>query len=186
MLLREDGALYNNVLYMSSEEGSEFVPDESAPLNLRNPMPLEAAVVAACILLAFAAWMILRKRGKTQWMWAILPALSLAAAGAALLLAGTSSMSKPVAAVAVNLVQDQEGNTTKMKMRTRHRRNRQRCGQYTGAAANMKPRSTRKLRGRRSVLQQYARRKTTEKWTPRSGWRTTDFTAPSATVCHSA
>lgn len=113
MLLREDGALYNDVLYMSSDEGSEFVPDESAPLNLRNPMPLQAAVVAACILLAFGAWMILRKRGKTQWMWAILPALSLAAAGAALLLAGASSMSKPVAAVAVNLVQDQEGNTTR-------------------------------------------------------------------------
>ena len=62
ILLREDGSLYNDILYMSSDDGAEFAPDESAPLNLRNPMPLEAAVVAVCILLAFAAWMILRKR----------------------------------------------------------------------------------------------------------------------------
>ena len=113
MLLREDGTLYSNMLYMGKNEGSEFVPDEDMPLNLKNPMPLEAAVIAVCILLACAAWLILRKHGKTQWMWAILPAISLAAAGMAVLLAGGSSMNRPVAAVAVSLLQDQSGTTTR-------------------------------------------------------------------------
>ena len=113
MLLREDSNLYNDMLYNSDDEGAEFVPDEEMPLNLKNPMPLEAAVIAVCILLACAAWLILRKHGKTQWMWAILPALSVAAAGAALLFAGGSSMNSPVAAVTVNLLQDQSGAMTR-------------------------------------------------------------------------
>ena len=113
MLLREDAALYNNILYSGGGGGAQNIPGEDTPLNLRNPMPAAAIVIAGSALLACAAWLILRKYGKTQWMWAVLPLLSLAAAGAAVLLAGTSSMNSPVAATAVNLVQDDSGRMTR-------------------------------------------------------------------------
>ena len=113
MLLREDASLYNNLLYANSESNARYIPDEETRITLRNPMPAAAAVIAGCAVIACAAWLLLRKKGKTQWMWAILPALFLAASGVAVLLAGGSSMNSPAAASAVNLVQDAEGKTTR-------------------------------------------------------------------------
>ena len=113
MLLREDATLYNNMLYTDGEANARYIPDEETRLTLRNPMPAAAAVIAGCAVIACAAWLLLRKNGKTQWMWAVLPVLFLAAAGAAVLLAGGSSMNSPVAASAVNLVQDATGKTTR-------------------------------------------------------------------------
>ena len=113
MLLQEDAALYNNMLYADGESNARYIPDEETRITLRNPMPAAAAIIAGCAVIACAAWLLLRKRGKTQWMWAVLPALFLAAAGAAVLLAGGSSMNSPVAVPAVNLIQDTEGKTTR-------------------------------------------------------------------------
>ena len=113
MLLQEDAALYNNMLYADGESNARYIPDEETRITLRNPMPAAAVIIAGCAVIACAAWLLLRKRGKTQWMWAVLPALFLAAAGAAVLLAGGSSMNSPVAVSAVNLIQDAEGKTTR-------------------------------------------------------------------------
>ena len=113
MLLREDADLYSGLLYATDGANARYFPDENTPLTIRNPIPAAAAVIAGIALAACAVWLILRKYGKTQWMWAVLPALSLAAAGIAVLLSGGSSMNSPVAATAVNLVQDESGRITR-------------------------------------------------------------------------
>lgn len=113
MLLREDSSLYSDLLYSSGGTSARFIPDEETQLTVRNPIPAAAAVIAGFALIACAAWLILRKYGKTQWMWAVLPALSLAAGGITVALAGGSSMNSPVAATAVNIVQDASGRMTR-------------------------------------------------------------------------
>ena len=113
MLLREDVSLYNSILYTNNSAGARYIPGEDIPLHLRNPIPAAAFIIAGCALIACAVWLILKKYGKTQWMWVFLPLLSLAAAGAAVLLAGGASMNSPVAVTAVNLVQDSSGRITR-------------------------------------------------------------------------
>ena len=113
LLIREDSDLYNKILYTNGETGARYMPGEDMPIRLRNPLPAAALIIAGSALIAFAVWLVLRKHGKTQWMWAVFPALSLAAAAAAVLLAGGSSMNNPVAVTAVNYVQEQSGRLTR-------------------------------------------------------------------------
>ncbi len=113
MLLREDSSLYNRILYPDDSSGARLIPGDNHPIALRNPMPAAILVIGGGALIACAVWLVLRKHGKTQWMWAVLPALSLAAAGVAVLLSGGSSMNRPVAVTAVNLVQDPSGRLTR-------------------------------------------------------------------------
>ena len=113
LLILRDAALYRNVLYAEGSAGARYFPGEDTRLEIRNPMPTAAIVIAVCVLAAAAVWFLLRKLGKTVWMWAALPALALAAALSAVLLSGSSSMNSPVASTAVNIVQDGSGRTAR-------------------------------------------------------------------------
>ena len=113
LVLLQDPDMYNRILYTAEENGARYIPGEEATIRLRNPMPAAIAIIAGCALIAGAAWLLLRKRGKTQWMWAVLPVLALAAAGGTTLLAGSSSLNRPVAVTAVNLLQDASGRMTR-------------------------------------------------------------------------
>ena len=113
LMVFEDSALYRNLIYYDGASGARIIPGEDSRLEVRNPMGTAAAVIAGCAVLAGAAWFLLRRRGKTSWMWAVLPFLALAAAAAVVLLSGSSDMNSPVSAAAVNITQDESGVTTR-------------------------------------------------------------------------
>lgn len=113
LLLLQDPDMYNRILYTTGESGARYIPGEEATIRLQNPMPVAAAIIAGGAVLSGVAWLLLRKRGKTQWMWAVLPAVALVAAGGTALLAGNSSLNRPVAVTAVNLLQDASGRMTR-------------------------------------------------------------------------
>ena len=113
LLILEDPDLYRDIQATDDSTSGRTLPDDTMPLELNNPLPAAAIVIAAGVLLAAGAWFLLRKFGKTGWMWAVLPALALAAAGGTVLLAGSSDMNGPAALTSVNLVQDSGGTVTR-------------------------------------------------------------------------
>ena len=114
MLLRLDSELYNSLLYVQDNSGNAMAfAGDDAPIPVKNVMPAAAAIAAGTIVIGLVLWFILKKRGVTQWMWAALPALALAAAAAVVVIAGSSGMNRPVAAVAVNRIQDAKGVCTR-------------------------------------------------------------------------
>ena len=112
MLVKADMSLYNNILYRQEGSGAVYSPGESSRIGIRNTLPLAAAVIAAAALAGLALWIVLNRHGKSKWMWAGLPLVSLAAAAAIAIMAGSSMLNGPAAAVAVNIVQDETGERT--------------------------------------------------------------------------
>ena len=49
-------------------------------IAVRSPLPVSAAVIAGVLVLGSAAWLLLKKRDKRQWMWLIMPLLAVASA----------------------------------------------------------------------------------------------------------
>lgn len=113
MLIRLDSTLYNGMLFLQENNGALAEAGDDTPLPLHNSMPVAAAIAAGVILIGLILWFVLKKRGATQWMWAVLPALALAAAAAVTVMAQNSAMNRPVAAVTVNQVQDADGVYTR-------------------------------------------------------------------------
>ena len=113
LLILKDPDLYRNIQAANSDVSGGPVPDDTLPLNVRNPLPAAAVIVASAALLAAGAWFLLRRCGRTGWMWAVLPALALAAAAGAVGLSGASDMNEPAAVTAVNLIQDRGSTVTR-------------------------------------------------------------------------
>ena len=113
IMITQDAALYRDLMNEGTATGARYLPDETVPLTVRNRMPAAVIVIAGCALAAAGIWLLLRKKGKTQWMWAVLPALALIAAGAAVLLSSSSDMNNPVATTAISIVQRADGTTNR-------------------------------------------------------------------------
>ena len=113
MLIKADANLYNNILYSQSMAGAFHYPGEDSMVPVRNTMLPAAALIVAAMLAGGAAWILLQRRGAAKWMWLVIPALALASSGAVLLLSGGSTLNRPVASAAVNLVQDADGKLTR-------------------------------------------------------------------------
>lgn len=111
LLLQEDPSLYNDIQYRAAPASAVYVPGAGVKMKVPGSLPAAAAVVAAGMVLGGALWFILRRRGATKWMWAILPVISLAAAAVIAVLAGSSALNSPVAMITVNTVQSRDGET---------------------------------------------------------------------------
>ena len=113
LLIRLDQNLYSGMLLLQEDSGALSDAGDNAQMPVRNTMPVAAAVAAGMMLAGLALWFVLKKREATQWMWAVLPVLALAAAAAVTVMSRSSALNSPVAAVTVNRVQDADGVQTR-------------------------------------------------------------------------
>ena len=112
MLINADLSLYNTVLYNQSQSSASYSPGEDSPIPVRNAMPAAVIIVAAAALIGLVLWIVLNRRGASKWMWVGIPLIALAAAAAITLMSGSSMLNRPVASVAVNMVQGVDGTLT--------------------------------------------------------------------------
>ena len=113
LLIKMDSSLYSSILYPGDSASALYSAGEDTRIKVRNNMPAAVAVIGGAVVICGVMWAILKKRGLTQWMWAVIPAASLAAAAAVAVMANASVLNSPVTATTVNLVQDAEGKTTR-------------------------------------------------------------------------
>ena len=111
LLVDQDQNLYNTVLYANAESTSDamVIPGENIPVSARSGLPAGLLIVGGVLLLACAVWALLKRKDRQQWMWAVLPILSAAAAVCLMLLSGSSETNRPMAVATENLVQDSTG-----------------------------------------------------------------------------
>ena len=114
MLLKTDNSLYSSALYSAGDNtaGACFA-GEWYPMEISSPLPLAAILAVIAALLGCGSWVILKKAGKTGWMWVILPGLSVAAAAVIAILSGQSALNGPAAVTTVTLVQNDDGEITR-------------------------------------------------------------------------
>ena len=113
LLIKMDSTLYSALLYPGEITSALYSAGEDTRIQVRNSIPAAVAVIGGAVVICGIMWVILKKRGQTQWMWAVIPAAALAATAAVAVMAGTSMLNHPVTATTVNLVQDSEGKTTR-------------------------------------------------------------------------
>ena len=113
LLIKTDPSLYNRLMYPGEASSALYSAGDDTKIQVRNSLPAATAVIAGAVVICGVMWFILKKRSRTQWMWAVIPAAALAAAAAVTVMAGSSMLNSPVTATTVNLVQDAEGKTTR-------------------------------------------------------------------------
>ena len=113
LMIKTDPTLYSSIMYSGGSFQALYAAGEDTGITVRNSLPVAAAVIAAAALMGCALWAILKKRGQTQWMWAVIPVLAIAVAAVVTVMAGSSPLNRPVTATTVNLVQDTDGNITR-------------------------------------------------------------------------
>ena len=112
LIVTRDQELYSTILYNSSDNYS------SPAVNAAYALPVRAKsfllpgmlVVLGMLVICCAAWWILKKKDRRQWMWIVLPAVSVLAVAAILLLSTGAETNKPMAVVSDNLVQTESGS----------------------------------------------------------------------------
>ena len=111
LLVDQDQQLYSSVLYASSDNyspatvtGGYNTEVEAKSLLAAGMLIVFGVLVVCCVL-----WAVLKRKDRRQWMWLLLPTVSLAAAVSILLLSGRSETNRPLAVIADNLVQDGSG-----------------------------------------------------------------------------
>ena len=109
MLISSDPNLYNSIIYRQEYDAAAVSSGESSLVPVRSPLPAAALIVAGMAVIGCVIWAVLKKHGASKWMWAVMPALALIAAGAVTLMAAGSPMNRTVASVQVNIVQHQDG-----------------------------------------------------------------------------
>lgn len=88
-------SLYQQCLYPSSQNDFVYA---AAQLPLENDVPLWPAVLAAAgimVLGGLAAYILLKRADKRQWLWAVLPGLAAVSAGIVWVVAMGSSAAQP-------------------------------------------------------------------------------------------
>lgn len=111
LLVDQDQQVYSSVLYASSDNYSPatvtggYYAEVEAKSHLAAGMLIVLGVLVICCVL----WAVLKRKDRRQWMWLMLPVISLFAAVSILLLSGSSETNRPLAVIADNLVQDGSG-----------------------------------------------------------------------------
>ena len=114
LLIKTDPNLYNNIQYASDGGSiSYFSPGADNRVPVRNSLPLAAVLLGASAVACGAVWIVLQRKGAAKWMWAIVPAAALAMAAVIMVMAGGSALNRPVAAAAVNILQEEDGSMTR-------------------------------------------------------------------------
>ncbi len=113
LLIKMDPNMYSKLLYPGEESSALYSAGDDTKIQVRNSLPAAVAVIAGAVVICGVMWIILKKRSKTQWMWAVIPVAALAAAAVVTVMAGSSMLNRPVTATTVNLVQNAEGRATR-------------------------------------------------------------------------
>ena len=107
-----DSSLYYRLTdSYNSDAGAAVYPGGWTAVPVRSPMAPAVLACAAAPVLAWAAWMVLKRKGKQTWMWLAVPVLAAAAAGAVLLVSGGSDLNRPLVTYTENIVQLADGST---------------------------------------------------------------------------
>ena len=109
-LVNRDNGLYNNLLYRSGEDnpGTTF-GGYSLQVPVSSPLLAGTLVTLGALLVSCAAWVLLKKWDKRQWLWAVLPGCALAAVLAMWALSASSGLNRPMAVMTTNLIQSGGG-----------------------------------------------------------------------------
>ena len=110
LLVKTDNSSYNNCLYYRAEY-NPAATTLNLPLQVNSPLLPAALTAAGGLVIGAVLYVILKKKDKRQWLWAALPAVALAAAGAVLALSGGSELSRPMMTASTGLIQEESGIT---------------------------------------------------------------------------
>ena len=110
VILKYDSNQYTTMLYNtgSNNEATVF-PGYAMLVNAKGPVLPAALTAAGAMILGCVLWAMLRKKGKQQWLWLILPLIALAAGGAVALMSMGSQLKEPMACTGVNVLQSETG-----------------------------------------------------------------------------
>lgn len=110
-----DSSLYYDLMYSYGNDGVSAIvyPDSTVSVPVRSLMPAALAIAAGVLVLACAAWLILKKTGRQTWMWLVVPGLAAAAAAGILIVSGASGLNKPMVTYTENIIQTADGSTTR-------------------------------------------------------------------------
>ena len=111
LLLSYDQELYSNVMYANAGNDNYNFLNASGflPVSAKSRLLPGMLIVAGLLLLACVLWWILKKRDLRQWMWLVLPLLSVAAVAGLVLLSFSSETNRPMAVIAENMIQESSG-----------------------------------------------------------------------------
>ena len=112
LILRRDLNLYNRLFSASNSSGAIYLPGDEAPIRVRSALGAALVILCAGAVLGAVAWFLLKKRGKSAWMWAVLPLLAGIVSAVLAVLSGRADLNRPLYAACVNVVQDVDGETT--------------------------------------------------------------------------
>ena len=111
LLLNYDQELYSSVMYANAGNDNYNFLNASGflPVSAKSRMLSGMLIVAGLLLVACVLWWILKKRDLRQWMWLVLPLLSVVAVACLVLLSFSSETNRPMAVIAENLIQESSG-----------------------------------------------------------------------------
>ena len=111
LLVNQDQQLYSTVMYSSSDNYSPatVTGGYNTEVEAKSYLTAGIMIVFGILVICCVLWAVLKRKDRRQWMWLVLPVISLIAAVSILLLSGRSETSRPLAVIADNLVQDGTG-----------------------------------------------------------------------------
>lgn len=111
LLVNRDMEVYSALVNSGSDGYSPATVNAGyyAQIEAKSFLMTGLIVVAGVLLLSCAAWVILKKKDRRQWMWLVLPVLAVIASVSILLLSGSAETNRTLAVIADNLVQDGSG-----------------------------------------------------------------------------
>lgn len=114
LLAEQDKDVYSSAMYSGSDEPSAgtVMAGYSVTVPAGSRLVTGLIIVAGVLVICCVCWWILKKKDLRQWMWAVIPLVSLAAAVGILFLSAGAETNRPVAVVAENIVQDNSGVIT--------------------------------------------------------------------------
>ena len=111
LLVNLDQDLYSSVMYYNAGNDSNVSTNGSSYITIpvRNRIIPGMMIVAGTLVLACVLWWILKKKDLRQWMWLVLPLLSVLSVISMLLLASGADTNQPMAVIAEDVIQDRTG-----------------------------------------------------------------------------
>ena len=112
LLVAQDQDLYFSVIYADAgnDSGAYVSAGGTVPVKARSMLLPGMLVVAGMLVLACILWWLLKKKDLRQWMWLVLPALSVLTVASLMMMATGAETNRPLAVVAENLVQNGSGS----------------------------------------------------------------------------
>lgn len=111
LLVNQDQEAYTGIMNSNSDAFSSamVIAGYSVQVEAKSFLPAGMLTVAGMLIISCAAWAVLKKKDRRQWMWLVLPMAAVIAAAGILLISTGAETNRPMAVIADNLVQDGAG-----------------------------------------------------------------------------